>query len=252
MHDGQAVGIDRSFRLLGHEVVHHAEKAGGEEKTHGIMPVPPLHHGVNGAGVGRVGLRRSGGQGGAVDDVEHRHSEDEGAIEPVGDEDVGNSPLDDGAEEHDGVGDPDHGDQQIDGPFQFRVLLPLGPAHRQRNGRQQDDQLPPPENKGGEPVAEQAGMAGSLDHIERGAHQRAAAEGEDDGIGVQRAQPAVAEPRQIEVERGPEQLSGDEHARHHSHQAPNDGCDGELANDAIIVGFARMSCLHGGFLFLMR
>ena len=42
---------------------------------------------------------------------------------------------------------PDHGDQQIDGPFEFRILLGGGNAERQGDGRQHDDRLPAPEGE---------------------------------------------------------------------------------------------------------
>ena len=53
VHDGQAVRVDRPPRLLRHEVIHHAEKAGGQEKAHRVVAVPPLHHGVDRARVDR-------------------------------------------------------------------------------------------------------------------------------------------------------------------------------------------------------
>ncbi|KAG1534509.1 hypothetical protein G6F50_015543 [Rhizopus delemar] len=52
--DGKAVRIDRAAGLLGHEVIHHAQEAGGQEKAHRVMPVPPLHHGVLDAGIRRI------------------------------------------------------------------------------------------------------------------------------------------------------------------------------------------------------
>ena len=59
VHDGQAVRIDRSTRLLRHEVVHHPEEAGGQEKADRIVSVPPLHHRIDGAGVDGIGLARA-------------------------------------------------------------------------------------------------------------------------------------------------------------------------------------------------
>src|SRR3546814_10977691 len=59
VHDGQAIRINRPLCLLGYEVVHHAQKAGGQEETDGIVPVPPLHHGILYASV-RSAERRVG------------------------------------------------------------------------------------------------------------------------------------------------------------------------------------------------
>jgi 23S rRNA (cytosine1962-C5)-methyltransferase len=107
----EAIGIDRPLGLLGNEVVHHAEEARGQEESHGVVSVPPLHHGIHGARVDRIGLHQSDGDGEAVDHMEHGHGQDETTVEPVCDVDVrGFSPCD-RAEKQDCVGDPDHGDQ---------------------------------------------------------------------------------------------------------------------------------------------
>src|SRR3546814_6723649 len=42
MDDGKPVTIDRPFRLLGHEIIHHGQETGGQEETDRIMPVPLL------------------------------------------------------------------------------------------------------------------------------------------------------------------------------------------------------------------
>ena len=43
---GQAIGINRTTSLLRHKVVHHAQKARGQEEAHGIVTVPPLNHSI--------------------------------------------------------------------------------------------------------------------------------------------------------------------------------------------------------------
>src|SRR5690606_10902380 len=83
VHDGQAVGVDRTAGLLRHEVVHHAQEAGGQEEAHGVVAVPPLHHGVGSAGVDGVGLEPADRDLQVVDDLQHRRHQDETAIEPV-------------------------------------------------------------------------------------------------------------------------------------------------------------------------
>ncbi|MNE24959.1 hypothetical protein D3C80_1182710 [compost metagenome] len=56
VHNRQAIGIHRPARLFRHEVIHHPQETGGQEKAHGVVPVPPLHHGVGGPGIHRIGL----------------------------------------------------------------------------------------------------------------------------------------------------------------------------------------------------
>ena len=82
--------------------------------------------------------------------------------------------------------------------------LPLRVAERQRDRREHDDRLPAPERERREPVAEQAHVAGALHDVVGGGEQRAAAEREDHRVGVQRAQAAVGEPGDAEVQLGPD------------------------------------------------
>ena len=46
MDDRQAVGVNRTPRLLGHEIVHHAQKARRQEEADRVMPIPPFDHGA--------------------------------------------------------------------------------------------------------------------------------------------------------------------------------------------------------------
>src|SRR5690606_37339520 len=104
VHDGQAIGVDRTARLLRHEVVHHPQERGGQEEAHGVVAVPPLHHGVGGAGVDGVGLGEGDQNLQVVDDVQHRHNDDEGTVEPVAYVQVLDVALQQGAEELDAIG----------------------------------------------------------------------------------------------------------------------------------------------------
>jgi hypothetical protein len=61
VHDRQAIRVDRPTRLLRHEVVHHAEEGCRQEKADGVVAVPPLHHRIDDAGVGRVALGQRDG-----------------------------------------------------------------------------------------------------------------------------------------------------------------------------------------------
>nr|GEY52297.1 hypothetical protein [Tanacetum cinerariifolium] len=241
VHDRQAIGVDRAFGLLRNEVIHHPEKPGGEEKSHGIVPVPPLDHGVRGTGVRRIRLEQAHRQRDVIDDVQHRGDHDEGAIKPVGDINVFGLAVDDGAEKHDAVGDPDDRQQDRDRPFEFGVFLGGGVAHRQGDDGADDHRLPAPEVKGGHAVGNQPRLAGSLDHVVGGAEQRAAAERENHQVGVQRAQSAEGGPRQTEVQIRPHQLRGDEHAQAHADDAPDHRHDGELADDFVVIS-SRVRC----------
>ncbi len=70
VYDGQTIGINRATRLLGYEVVHHAQEASRQEEAHSVVAIPPLHHGIHGTGVYGVGFCESNRDGGAVDNVQ--------------------------------------------------------------------------------------------------------------------------------------------------------------------------------------
>ncbi len=250
VHDRQAVGVDRASGLLRHEVVHHPEEAGGQEEAHRVVAVPPLHHRVDGAAVDRVGVQQAAGQGQAVDDVQQRHGDDVGAEEPVGHVDVLDRALGDGAEEQHGVGHPDHRDQHVDRPDQLGVFLALGQAQRQRHRRGHDDQLPAPEHERRQLVRDQPNVAGPLHHVQAGGEQGAAAEREDHRVGVQRAQPAVAQPGQVEIQGRPVQLRGDQHPHQHPHDAPDHGHHRELAHHLVVA--SPLDALHAASPILVR
>ena len=103
---------------------------------------------------------------------------------------------------------------------------------------QHDHGLPAPERECGEAVGEQPHVAGALHDVVRGREQRRAAEREDHRVGVQRPQAAVRQQREVEVERGPQQLRGDQHADGHADDAPDDGHDRELPHDLVVAGAA--------------
>ena len=236
MHDRQPVGVHRPPRLLGHEVVHDPEETRGQEEPDGVVPVPPLDHRVLHPGVEGVGLPQAHRDHRAVDDVQHGDGEDEGGEEPVRHVDVADPAFRDGAEEDDRVRHPHHRDEDVDRPFELRVLLALGDTERQGDGGKHDHHLPAPEGEGREPPAEQANVAGALHDVVRGREQRRAAEREDHGVGVQRTEPAVGQPRDVEVERRPRELRGDDDADQHADDSPHDGHHRELANDRVVVG----------------
>ncbi len=231
----QPVGVDRALRLLRHEVVHHAEEAGRQEEADGVVAVPPLHHRIDGARIDLVGLGQRDRYREVVEDVQDSDRDDEGAVEPVGHIDVLDASPRDRHEEHDRKCHPDHGNQQVDRPFQLCIFLGLGNAERQGNGGEHDDDLPAPERERSQLVERETHVTGALHDIVCRREQRGAAESKDHCVGVQRAKPAVGQERQVEIELRPDKLRGDEYAGQHSDHAPYDCHDRKLAYNRVVV-----------------
>ena len=150
VNDRQAIRVHRATCLLRDEVIHHAQEASGQEEAHSIVAIPPLHHRVLCAAVGRVGLHPTCRHSSAVDDVQQSNGNDEGTVEPVSHINMLNFSRADSAKEHHRVRHPNHGDQQVDRPFKFSIFLTLGKTQRQAHSRGQDDQLPTPEGESGQ------------------------------------------------------------------------------------------------------
>ena len=127
------VRIDRPAGRLGQVVVHQPEKRRGQHETDRVVPVPPLHEGVLHAGVNRIALHRPGRQFQAVEDVQDGDRDDRGDVEPQRHVHVPFAAAEERAEEVDREDDPDHGDRQVDGPFQFGILLARREAQRNRD-----------------------------------------------------------------------------------------------------------------------
>ncbi|MNI10408.1 hypothetical protein D3C73_635210 [compost metagenome] len=245
MHDRQTIGIHRPTHLFRHEVIHHPEEPGGEEKAHGVVPVPPLHHGVGGPGIHRVGLEPVHRDRQVIDHVQHGDHHDERAEEPVADVDVLGLALHHSGEEHDGVGDPDHSHPHRAGELDLGVFLGGGVTHRQADQHDHDHRLPAPKRERGQRVREQPHLAGTLHRVVTGGELRAAGKTENHQAGVQRPQAAEGGPRQVQVHLGPHQLRGDPHAHRHPHDAPEHGRHDELADDLVVVGLSDSCCAHG-------
>ena len=79
--------------------------------------------------------------------MQQRDRQDERTVEPVSDIDVRDLALDERAEEHHGIRHPNQGNQNIDRPFQLRVFLTTGKAHRQRDRGKHNHQLPAPKGE---------------------------------------------------------------------------------------------------------
>ena len=234
--DRQAVGIDRPVRLLGDEVIHHRQEARGEEEAHRVVAIPPLGQRILHAGKGRVafGAQKADRDRQIIDHVQHRHGDDEGEVEPVGDIDVRLVPPQDRADEHREIGEPDNRQPQIDIPFGLGIFLRLGDAEKVTGRGQHDEQLVTPEHEAGHAGEGQRGAAGALHHVEAGRQQRIAAEGEDHRAGVQRAHPAKIEVG-FEIEPGKRQLCGDVNACEQARDAPEHGRDHAPADHVVII-----------------
>ncbi|MNQ98329.1 hypothetical protein D3C85_1140130 [compost metagenome] len=168
--------------------------------------------------------------------MEHGGDHDEGAEEPVADIDMLGLALHHGAEEHHCVGDPDDGHPHRAGEFHLGVFLGRGQALREGDQQDHHQRLPAPEGEGRKPAAIEPCLAGALHRVVAGGEQRATAEGEDHQVGVQRAQAAEAGPGQVEVQRRPDELGGDEHPHAHADNAPDQGHERELADHLVVVG----------------
>src|SRR5690606_36053531 len=84
VNDREAIREDGALGLLRHEVVHHAQEAGSQEEAHGIVPIPPLHHGVLHASIGGVRLPQGDRHLHIVEDMQYRNGDDIGTKEPIG------------------------------------------------------------------------------------------------------------------------------------------------------------------------
>ncbi len=199
------------------------------------MPVPPLHERVLHAGVDAVALERPGRDRQVVEDVQDRHGDDAGDVEPDRDIEVPFPPLDHRAEEVDREDHPDHRDHDVDRPLEFGVFLGLRKAERKRDRRADDDELPAPEVDPAQHVGEHPGLQQPLRRVVATGEEGIAREGEDHGVGVQRPESPEAQERQPEVEERIGQLQRDQQPDQHPHGSPEDGREEELPHDHVIV-----------------
>ncbi len=235
VHDRQPVGEHRPVRRLRDEVVHHAEERRGQEERHRVVPVPPLDQRVLHAGVHRVALEQADRQLERVDDVQQRDGDERRQVEPDRDVEVPLPPLGDGADQVDAERDPHRGDGQIDRPLELGVLLARREPEREGQGGGDDDQLPAPEMERAQPVAEHARLAQPLQRVVDADEDRVAGEGEDGGVGVQRAQPAVGQLGDAAEHVRGHQLQPDDEADEEGDQPPQGSGDHEALDDGVVV-----------------
>ena len=174
------------------------------------MAVPPLRHRILHAGENGValGAAEADRHREIVDDVQHRHDQDERQVVPVGDVDVRFLAPRQRAQVDDEVGHPDDDQPEVGVPLGLGVLLRLGDAHHVAGDGEQAEQVVAEQHEQRAELVGHARPRGALHDVERGRDQRIAAEAEDDAGGVHRPQPAEARPAGIEVEPGIGELPG--------------------------------------------
>src|SRR5262249_49349215 len=138
--------------------------------------------------------------------MQHRDGDDEGEVEPVGDEDVRLLALDQRAKEHQQVDYPDDGEPQIRIPFGLGIFLRLRYSEQVARAGNEDEEVVPQHHEPRREFAGNASAARLLNYVEGGRDQHIAAERKDHGGGMQRPDAAEIEPGQIEVEGGPREL----------------------------------------------
>ncbi len=183
--------------------------------------------------------------------MQHGDGDDEGEIEPVGDEDMRLFPLDDGHQEDQQIGHPDDRQPQIGVPLRLGIFLGLGHAEQVAGAGDQNEEIVADDDKPGREIARQARAAGLLHHVERGCDQHVAAEGKDHRRRMQRPQSAEAGPWQVEIERGPGELRSDQKPDRKSGDTPEHRHHGgEFDRAHIVIGPAvdflrRQQCRAG-------
>ena len=236
--DRQPVGEDRPPRLLGHEVVHHAQEPGGKEEGHGVVAVPPLRHRVLHAGEQRIalGAARRDRQGEVVDDVQHRHHQDEGEVVPVGHVDVRLLAARQRPQVEREVGDPDDHQPDVGVPFGLGIFARLRDPHEVAAGGEDAEQIVAQQHEPGAELVGQAGPRGPLHDVERGRDQRVAAEAEDHAAGVYGPQAAETGPGRVEGHVREHQQPGDPGAEEHANHGPGHGeADAELGGGVVVL-----------------
>ena len=167
--------------------------------------------------------------------MQHRDREDEGEVEPVGDENMRLLAAEHRAEEHQEVDDPDHRQPEVGVPFGLRIFLALGDAEQVAGAGDQDEEIVAEYDEPGSKIASQTRAAGALHDIERRRQKNVAAETKDRRRGVQGLQAAEVEPRR-DIETGEDELKGDDDADRHARQSPEQGeQDRDLDGREVVV-----------------
>ena len=200
------------------------------------MAVPPLEHRVLHAapqddrlrGEHRDRNRR------VVAEVEHRDGDDEGEVEPVGDEDMGFLAAEYRGDEHQQINDPDDGQPEIRVPLRLGIFLAFGDAEQIAGAGDDNEEVVAEHDEPRRQVPRQARATGALHDVERRCEQHIAAESKDHRRGVKRTQAAEIEPRG-EVQPGISELEGDVDAHRHARNAPEQSGERSKLDGAEII-----------------
>ena len=166
--------------------------------------------------------------------MQHRHSDNERKIEPVGDIDMRFAPGHDCTQKDHQIGDPDNSQPQIHIPFRLSIFFGLCYPHHITGRGQYDEQLIAPEHEPGEVPAKQLLARRALNHPETGADQGIPTKGKNDSGGVQGAQPPKIQIR-FKIQVRPGQLSGDDNADQKANDTPEQGRDDTIADRPIDI-----------------
>src|SRR5690554_1254768 len=123
VNDRQTVGINRTISLFGYKVVHHAQEAGSQEETNGIVPPPPLHHRIRYTCISGVGFPSTCWQSEIVCNIKKGNGDNECTIKPVSYINVGGTALGNRTKEYNGVSHPYDGDQYVNRPLQLCIFF---------------------------------------------------------------------------------------------------------------------------------
>ena len=131
------------------------------------------------------------------------------------------------------------------GQISSAYSLRLREAEGQGDGRRDDDGLPAPEVEPRQRPAPHRRLEQPLHRVVDAGEADVAAEREDHGVGVQRAQPAERGVGQAQVGGPPGELERDGHTHEHAHDRPEDGGAEEQAHDIVVVGGWAALCRDG-------
>jgi hypothetical protein len=113
--------------------------------------------------------------------------------------------------------------------YSLPVVIPSGRVI----AAQQDDDLPAPEREWDQRTAPETHVAGALNTPVGSCEQGAATERENDRVGMQRTQSAKVQEADIQLR--PDQLGSNDDTDQHANNAPDDGHDGELPYDLVVI-----------------
>ena len=123
MDDGKPVGINRPVCRLGQEIIHQTQDRCGEEKSHCVVAIPPLHQCILDACIPAITFQKGNRQFNGIHNMQHGHRNPGGDVKPDGNINMAFPSFNDGTEHIDTENNPYQRDGDIDRPFQFRIFL---------------------------------------------------------------------------------------------------------------------------------